>query len=285
MRSHSPGNQNRPKFRVSVLAVAVAATLAGCELGGTDDVGSSSGTGSDSARSIGGGGVKGPLADAVVKVYQVDYSAAGFKGSLLATGSTDAAAAIQGLSLPIPLNPPYVMEFTSDANTTDITTGAAPVISTMRTVITQALLDSGEQIYATPLTTMATDLAIKNADSAAPYSGNGDGAVTQAEFLAALPVAASQVTSTLGFGVDSSIDIFDTPPLINDTTDSAEEQRATATYRTAVEALTAVVYEMEQHSTGDSNAVLSELANDLADGAIDGSVDGNPSSVIGNSAL
>ncbi len=139
MRSHSPGNQNRPKFRVSVLAVAVAATLAGCELGGIDDVGSSSGTGSDSARSIGGGGVKGPLADAVVKVYQVDYSAAGFKGALLATGSTDAAAAIQGLSLPIPLNPPYVMEFTSDANTTDITTGAAPVISTMRTVITQGV--------------------------------------------------------------------------------------------------------------------------------------------------
>ena len=56
------------------------------------------------------------------------------------------------------------MEFTSTPGaTTDITTGMFPVITTLRTVITQALLDGGQQIYATPLTTMAVDIAVTNA--------------------------------------------------------------------------------------------------------------------------
>ena len=64
--------------------------------------------------------------------------------------------------------------------------------------------DTNEDVYASPLTTMATDLAIANADSnVAPYTGDNDGTTTAAEFVAALPIAASQVASTLGFGIDS----------------------------------------------------------------------------------
>ena len=51
------------------------------------------------------------------------------------------------------------MEFTSTAATRDITTGAAPVIDTLRTVITDDHVTSGNPIYATPLTTMATRLS------------------------------------------------------------------------------------------------------------------------------
>ncbi|KZZ27671.1 hypothetical protein A3752_22485 [Oleiphilus sp. HI0081] len=72
----------------------------------------------------------------------------------------------------------------------------------MRTVITQALLDNGEQIYGTPLTTMAVDLAIRNADvDTGPWAdrdgdeitdpGLGDGTATPAELVSALPIAAA----------------------------------------------------------------------------------------------
>ena len=225
---------------------------------------------------IAGGGVKGPLANAIVTVYLYDATQPGFKGAVVATGSTNAAAAITGLSLPLPVTPPYIMEFSSGAGTTDITTGLAPVITTLRTVITQALLDTGEQIYATPLTTMAVDLAIASSNAG----------TTPAQFKAALAAAATQVVSTLGFGMPAGIDIFDMPPLIDSTTDTTAEQADVAAYRTAIEALTAVTYQMQQQSGSSSvDAVLSELTNDLADGVIDGMVDGIASTLFTSTTL
>ncbi|RLJ15886.1 hypothetical protein DJ031_16435 [bacterium endosymbiont of Escarpia laminata] len=261
-------------FRASLLVASMALVLSGCGGGGGDDPGVA-------PRGIGGGGVKGPLANAVATATRFDASQPGFKGAVVDTGTTDNAAAIQGLALPFPLTPPYILEFTSNAGTTDITTGAFPVISTMRTVITQALLDKGEQIYATPLTTMATDLAVMNADSStAPFTGDGDGTTTAAEFIAALPIAAAQVASTVGFGMSGDIDIFDTPPLVDDTTVTAAEQADVASYRAAVEALTAVVAQIDDQLPGaDANAVLEELAADLSTGQINGQVPdaaGNP---------
>ena len=254
----------------SLLLVVGILSLAACSGGGSSSSSAPPASGGSTSTSISGGGVKGPLAGAVVTVYAVDYSAPDFKGAVVGTGSTNAQAQIQNLSLPFPLNPPYILEITSDADTTDITTGMAPVITTMRTVITQSLLDGGEQIYATPLTTMAVDIAIQDANS-----------IDAASFETALLAAASQVKSTLGFGMDESVDLFDTPPLIDSTTDTSEEQAATAAYRSAVEALTAIVYEMQQVTTGDADtvtpdSVLSGLSDDLAaDGVIDGAGSGS----------
>jgi len=230
---------------LSILFMAfVAIVLTAC-FGGGGGGGSSAPT----SQSVGGGGVKGPLANAVVTAYAFDATAAGFRGAVIDTGTTDDSAKITGLALTLPLAPPYILEFTTVAGTTDITTGVAPVITTMRTVLTQALLDNGEDIYATPLTTMATDLSVANAGTTA-FGGDDTASVTSAEFVAALPIAASQVASTLGFGIDSTIDIFDTPPLVDDTTDTTEEQTNVAAYRAAVEAVTAVVYAMDQQSSG-----------------------------------
>ena len=271
-----------------LLLLSISLALAACNGGG----GSSSGGGSPTSQSLSGGGIKGPLVNAIVTVYAVDPSALGFKGAVVGEpGSTNEQAKIQNLSLPFPLAPPYILEFTSDGSTTDIMTGEAPVISEMRTLITQALLDNGEQIYATPLTTMAVDLAIKNADVATgPWAtrdldsdddGNddisvslGDSTATTEELLTALPIAAAQVKSTMGFGMSEEIDIFDTPPLIDDTTDTSAEQEDAAAYRAAVEAVTAVVSQIDDAvGTEDPNAVLSALTNDLADGQIDGKAD------------
>jgi len=264
--------------------------LAACNGGG----GGSSGGGTATSQSLSGGGIKGPLVNAIVTVYAVDTTAPGFKGAVVGVpGSTNDQAQITGLSLPFPLAPPYILEFTSDAGTTDIMTGEAPVISEMRTVITQALLDNGEQIYATPLTTMAVDLAILNADvDTGPWAAAerdldldddetddltislGDSAATSDELLSALPIAAAQVKSTMGFGMSEEIDIFDTPPLIDDTTDTGAEQEDAAAYRAAVEAVTAVVAQIDDAvGTEDPNAVLSALTADLADGEIDGKAD------------
>lgn len=219
------------------------------------------------------------MGNAVVTAYGINDGspAASFKGTTaIATGSTNASAAITGLALPFPLNPPYILEFTTDGDTIDLTTGLSPVIKTLRTVMTQAMLESGEQIYATPLTTMAVDLAIKNADkNVAPFTGNNDGNVSEAEFLAALPIAADQVTSTLGFGMSSSVDIFQTPPLVDSTTTSDAQQQAVAEYRAAVEAVTAVVFQMDQQSSDTTpDGIMGALAADLADGNIDGQTDG-----------
>lgn len=254
-----------------VLAMSLSVGLASCGGGGSDPAPQVTPTQppivGPTSQDVSGGGVKGPLANAVVTVYAFDATQPGFKGSVVTTATTDASAAITGLSLPLPLNPPYIMEFTSEAGTTDITTGVFPVISTMRTVVTQAMLDSGSLIYATPLTSMAVDIAVTNvADT------NGTAGIQSDEFEAALANAASQVVSTLGFGLDSSVDIFDTPPLINDSTVTTDAQADVAAYRTAVEAITAIAYQISEQSSGAStDTVLADLAADLSDGAIDGS--------------
>ena len=275
---------------------------------GTNNTGGNTNTGTGTTTlALTGGGVKGPLANAVVTVYNIDTSAAGMKGSVAGSGSTNAQAQIQNLSLPFPISPPYLLEFTTDTDTVDVYTGVAPVISVMRSVLTEELLANGEQIYATPLTTMAVDLAIKNADfdgnlndgdatndqpnwgdrdgDSTPDVGLGDTDATVAELLSALSVAAAQVKSTVGFGMPEDIDIFDTPPLIDNTTDTAEEQESAALYRAAVEAVTAVVAQInEATDTNDPNAVLSIITEDLADGEIDGEVDGTTSDIFDNDA-
>ncbi|MBL3619527.1 MAG: putative metal-binding motif-containing protein [gamma proteobacterium endosymbiont of Lamellibrachia anaximandri] len=236
-------------------------------LGACGDGGGGSPTPTNDSKSLNAGGVKGPLADALVTIYAFDAAQPDFKGSVVDTATTDATA-ISRLTLPLPLTPPYIMEVTSTpGTTTDITTGQFPVITTLRTVITQQRLDSGEHIYATPLTTMATDLAIANANStAAPYAGDNNGTTTAAEFLAALPTAASQVVSTVGFGLGVGVDIFAVPPLVDSSTDTLGELINVAAYRAAVEALTALIYEMSLNAGALSNDVLRELIADLADG-------------------
>ena len=287
-----------------LLLISISLALAACNGGSS---GGSSGGSNQTSQSISGGGIKGPLVNAVVTVYELDPTAVDFKGAVVGTpGSTNAQAQIQNLSLPFPITPPYILEFTSDENTTDILTGKFPVISEMRTLLTAELLENGEQIYATPLTTMAVDLAIKNADNDGSVNtawalaernldpdgdgtdelsvSLGDSTKTVDELLSALPIAAAQIKSTLGFGMGEEIDIFDTPPLIDNTTDNAEKQEQAASYRAAVEAVTAVVDQIDRATGTDSaNTVLSALTNDLADGQIDGKEDGQNSEIFGGS--
>lgn len=92
-------------------------------------------------------------------------------------------------------------------------------------------------IYASPLRTLATDLALKNADKNVYYTSNNDKEISKAAFLATLNVLAKQVMSTLGFGLDSTTDIYTTSPLITEQTASGAQQTAVLAYKIAVSAL------------------------------------------------
>jgi hypothetical protein len=224
---------------------------------------------------LSGGGVKGPMAQAEVKVFKVSPEEVDFKGVQVGSATTNDKAQITGLSIEKPLTPPYLLEITAVEGTIDITTGKFPVITKMKTLVTQKMLDSSSAIYATPLTGLTVDLAFTNADSSElPYLGNNDQITDFEEIKSAISVAQQQVKSTLGFGLDEKVDIFSTPPLIDSSTITPEQQAAAAAYRSAVEAVSAVVYQMQQLAgeTGiDTNDILADLALDLADGKIDGS--------------
>lgn len=74
--------------------------------------------------------------------------------------------------------------------TIDLTTGKSPVIKSLSTIATPDHLSSGKAVYGSPLTTMATQLVMDNADSdQLPYLGNADGSVSLQEFTAALDTA------------------------------------------------------------------------------------------------
>ncbi|MCP5178294.1 MAG: thrombospondin type 3 repeat-containing protein [Pseudomonadales bacterium] len=210
---------------------------------------------------ISGSPVDGPMAGAAVSVYRVDTAASGLRGALLDEGETNARAALSGLEIAESETGPLLIEVTADADTIDLTTGEAPIIAAVKTVVPVSAL-SGD-VYATPLTTMAVDLAVAKLDDA--------GSFTTEELLAELRVAATEVTSTFGFGMDEAIDIFTTPPLITDATDTPEEQARVAAYRTAVSGVAAVVFEIQRNTEGATiGGVLAGLADDLSDGDIDG---------------
>ncbi len=253
-------------------AVSLALLLTACGGGG-----GGGGTSQTQGVSLSGSVVKGPLVGADVALYplQVSGTTLVMASTPIDTGTTDSQAQLSGVVVPAGATPPFIIEYRANAGTTDLTTGQYPVITVLRSVVRQEEINGLKRIYATPLTTMAVDLALART--------NADGNGSVAEFLTELETAAGQVTSTLGFGVTSDIDIFQTPPLLTSDTDTAEEQEATALYRGAVEALTAVAYEMGQRASGsDADAVLSELVADLTDGIIgdDGGVVGEHIDVL-----
>jgi hypothetical protein len=245
------------------LLAGVSLVLAGCA--------SSGGGGGATGDTVSGSAVKGPMANADLTVYAFDPTAPGFKGAVVTTATTNAAAAITGLVMVPPFDPIYIVEYTANAGTTDLTTGAAPVLPTLRTVLTAEDIATATPIYATPQSTMAVDLGVRNADAnVPPYTGDNDGTVTALEFRNALAVASAQVVSTVGFGMTGT-DLFTLPPLLTDATSSAADQAAVAAYRTAVEALTAILAAMGAGGAGPSfTELLDALTLDLSDGVVDG---------------
>ncbi|MDZ7827652.1 MAG: hypothetical protein U5R48_18445 [Gammaproteobacteria bacterium] len=70
-----------------------------------------------------GAGVKGPMANAAVEVFELDPAAVDLRGASVATGSTNANARIEGLALPDDLGGSLLIVFSVDDDTIDLTTG------------------------------------------------------------------------------------------------------------------------------------------------------------------
>jgi len=248
--------------------------VAGCSDSGNSF--SDSGSSSSTTSSISGSGVKGPLAGAITRLYKVDLTKVDLKGDLLDEGSTSDDAAISGLMINNDLSGLLLLEFIVDVDTVEINTGNAPVFDRMITVFDVQRVYDGDSIYASPLTTMAVSLAQKKADKSSPYIGNNDGVISEAEFSAALGFAQNQTKSTVGFGLDTTVDIFVVPPMITSDTDTTAERIKVVKYRQAIEALAAVSQQVAAASTtSDDSAqtIFNALIEDLTDGDIDGQSD------------
>ncbi len=261
----------------SIFMVVLIAT--GCSSGGSSSSsGQNNNTQLTGSVQLSGSVVKGPLANALVAVYPLEIDSFGLNlsrsNTAIDSGTTDAKAAIQGLEIPDTTKAPLIIEFLVQSSTVDLMTGAAPKVKVMRTVLTQAMLDGKKKVYATPLTTLAVNAALSKTNTSLDTAGADTTrtlASVQTTFLTNLNDAAANVSSTFGFGMSSSIDIFSTPPLLEDTTDTAEEKQQVAEYRAAVEGFAAIVADISTNTTGaDDDSVLDDLADDLADGKIDG---------------
>jgi len=211
---------------------------------------------------ISGGAVKGPLISAVATVYAIDYSAPDLKGAIVTTGSTDARGVLTGIVVPGAevQNAPFLIEYTGGTELD----GSTPVIPTLRTVITLDQLRNDVAIYATPLTTVAIELARLNADLSNTTSA-------AANFLAALDSQQQIVKDYFGLGVLGNVDLFTTSAVILFGTDQAE----TLNHRTAIETLGAVMVELAAIDINTPvDDLLLGLAQDLADGIPDAAVGG-----------
>ncbi len=244
------------------IAIALAtAALAGCGGGGGGSDAVPVKKPASKGTAVEGVAVKGPLVNATVRAYAVDYAAADLIGAAdpVDTGTTNGQAQITGLNLD-PAGAPYIVVVEADADTVDLTTGKVPVITIMKTVITADMLNGGTPVVATPLTSLATEVAASKGATPETLQQN-------------LNDAQNTVKSTLGFGLDESVDIFTATPVLNDDTDTPEEQAQVAAYRLAVEAVSAVLSNAAADSTAEGDSatdVLSSMAQDLSDGVIDG---------------
>lgn len=260
----------------AVCTALLSVALAACGSGG------SGGGGPNQSSDVSGSAVKGPMANAVVSIYGFAGSNSKFQGSLLDTGSTSSQAEIQGLQIPSDHSGVIIFEVTADDDTVDLASGVAPALTVFRTVLADTAAASANPIYPSPLTTLAYDLAVLKADSnTGGFTGDNDGTTTEAEFLQGFSVAAAKVASSLGFGIPSGLDLNSTPPMVTAATTTTDSLSRAAAYRTAIEAVSAILVNIQQEAKANNanspettDSLLSALAADLSDGEIDGRADG-----------
>jgi len=233
---------------------------------------------SSSQTFIAGGGIKGPLAFALVGLYSLDtrFSELYDTRNPLATTTTDTYAQITDLPVPKNVQPPYILVI-DGTNAIDRNTGQTPVIKNLVTIITKSILDAGLPVYATPYTTLAYQMLRLTASQ---NVGNGlyatdfvvvpqkTNSSPRAEFIdieSVLDEFNQKIVRTIGFSISKDTDIFTTSPIITVDTTSVTQQQLVVNYRAAIEALSALLYEMSlsDKASLSSDLLLQQLANDL----------------------
>ena len=171
MRIFTKPLEQRMRTRKKILSVAIGSTitllLTGC--GGGDEASfggvgggnksestSESGmtSGHSAGTSISGAGINSPLINATVQAYKINLTTGDVATTPIATGTTGEQAKIQGLSLPFPISPPYLLKFTVNPGTT-VPGGGTPDLKELYTLI----MSADEAVYATAISSMAVLMA------------------------------------------------------------------------------------------------------------------------------
>lgn len=246
----------RPGCIAGLLAVV---SLHGC-IAETDDSAPLVPTVADAT--VTGGAAKGPFINSVAELLLFDFTAADLKGELIATGSTDGTGAISGLIVPGDriADGPFLIEFTGGTELD----GSAPVIPTLRTLVTVEQLEQGIAVYATPHTTFTLELARMSADLS-------NSATAAANFQAAVEAGQQTVKAYFGLGLLNNIGIFTIKPWLA----TSGSQTAALNYRTSIEVLGALIGELLAFDINTApDEIFMGLAQDLSDGTLDAALDG-----------
>lgn len=199
-----------------------------------------------------GEAVKGPLAYAEVAIYAVNFESASMKGELLATTTTHIDGRFSDISLNVE-EPAlaYLIEVTATPQTIDITTGQAPVFSTLQSLVSGSAIQVNTPVLITPLTHLITQATAHRATRI-------EDAIVMRDILA------QSVLQYFSFGATNMTDPFSTGALASNEIDKT----LLLEHRTIIEGITALLFEVAQ-SAGISVQTLSELiARDLSDGVL-----------------
>ena len=248
--------------------------LAACGGGGTSkDCAPTNPNCNDPEQIISVLGADGPMASAVVELFRLsDFLAQPpSPPSLLDADARTDATGLATLTLKAvdedggkPGDGPFLLRISSNGGTIDTTTGETPAITSVSTIISAAQFANraNTRFYATPF----TSLAIERAKSRVIAAGgdSSDTAAVEAELAA----ASAEVLQAVGFGMATDIDIFNTPPIIDEGTVTLEKQQTVAAYRMAIETFAEVVAQAANSLGQSTDIVLEAIKIDIADGLI-----------------
>ncbi|WGL16319.1 PQQ-binding-like beta-propeller repeat protein [Microbulbifer bruguierae] len=206
--------------------------------------------------SLTGYAVKGPLSSAQVGVYSVQFSNSELKGALLVNTTTGAIGDFSDTEFEDDGSEYFLVEVIAGAETTDISTGAPPIISSLKTLVSRDALGNEQPVYATVSTTLIVEML--------RLQGGANDAAQLASRLAAYE---GVVVTSLGFELLENISLFHDSPMV---TDTAPASMATLNHRTVLEAQAALIWELAEESGLPVARVIELLAADLLDGEFDG---------------
>lgn len=247
----------------SMSVLLLTALLSACGGGGGGGAGNSGESTPDTTPppttagyALTGNAVKGPLKFARVSVFAVEYTSPLLKGALVTRGQTNTTGAFQDIEFESTGADYYLIEIDATAETVDISTGTAPIIGKLKTVVSAQALEEQRPVFATISTTLAVEM-IRLDGGASGSSALGN----------ALTEKSSQVAQGWGFELLDGVNLFYSAPVVIDSTTPLLDVLA---YRTALEAQSALIWQLAAELGLSVDRVIELVAADLLDGKYDG---------------
>ncbi|MDP2713737.1 hypothetical protein [Rheinheimera sp.] len=254
-------------YRTIAIAVALALTGCGGSGGSTDNNPDTSTppTPQPTSYTLSGAAVKGPWQNAIVRLYELNSTAADLKGTAVASGRSGADARFQGLTVTGLQADYYLLQATTDAQTTELAIGGVPYTNVLSTIVSRAQLEANSAVYITPLSTLLTQLvSLRLAD-------NADAAVS-----ALLADATDNILSTVGFNLTAADDLLSASPLVIGNATLQSDFR----FRQANETVAVMLFHQIKDTDVSFTAALNALAQDISDAELDGRQHGEALSIL-----